>query len=79
VSFDQITYKGKPVEPDVDAGTATAYYAHMYRTDYQEVMQPGTGYRRHVCLVMGAWCWQNVREHPLDVTAYLKLKLRRIF
>jgi hypothetical protein len=31
---------------------------------------------RHACLQEGVWCFQNFRQHPQDITKYLKRKLK---
>lgn len=77
-SFNNLTYKGQLLIRDEDNGIAIAYYEHIYRTNFQEMTHPGTGYRRHACLWQGAWCWKNVREYPLDIISFVKYKLRRM-
>lgn len=66
--FSTITYRGKPIIPDANNETAVAYYRHIYRTNFE-----GTTHQ-HRCMQWGAFCWKQLREHPLSIFDYLKAR-----
>lgn len=34
---------------------------------------------KHTCLKHGYWCISNLKEYPLDLLVFLKIKIRRLF
>lgn len=50
--------------------TWQASFQHAYRVDS---FLPG-GKNRHACLLLGYWCWQNLKEHPTDIIKFIKSK-----
>lgn len=52
-------------------------FTHIYLTRGFDVLNDKAP-KRHGCLRMGYWCWQNAWEHPKDIITYFKRKFRSI-
>ncbi len=74
--FRVLEHEGEVLEVDdewgvVDDGVYEMNYQHIARTTFMDDES------RHSCLYYGEWCWENLREHPLDIIDYIKAKLIR--
>jgi translation initiation factor 6 (eIF-6) len=56
------------VEDELEAEVYGVEVAHHYYVGANSTKN------RHACLLEGWWCWQNFRQHPLDIRFYIKKK-----
>ena len=67
----KLMYKGKEIKPKKMV-SGIAYFQHIYKTSYNPLHE---NKGRHACLKNGYWWFENLRQYPLDLIDYLKIKL----
>lgn len=70
--FEQLYYGGIPVHIHAPDVVQTYEYSHIYRAAWN------SKHKRHACLLMGDWCWQNAFQHPQDLYRFAKYWLRNL-
>ncbi len=67
-------FKEHPEILESDSSTSSiVYYQHVYRLSGFSA----DSRKRHSCLSMGKWCFENFKEYPRDIFTYIKTRTKR--